>query len=164
MGQNVKPIPEGHHTLPPYIVVSDAAKALEFYKDAFGAVEMGRFASPDGKIAHAELRIGDSRLMLSDEFPFGFCRTPESLGGTPSQLWIYAEDVDSLFKQAVEAGATVKMPPKDQFWGDRTGQRADPFGHMWTLATHKEDVSPAEMMRRGQIEMAKMSQRRSQGA
>jgi PhnB protein len=165
MAQKVKPIPEGHHSLNTYIVVSDAARAIEFYKKAFGAVEMGRFPSPDGKIAHAEVKIGDSRLMLSDEFPFGYCRTPESLGGTSSNLWIYAEDVDSMFHRAVQAGATVKSPPQDMFWGDRTAHLADPFGHMWTLATHKEDVSPEEMKRRGEIEMAKMAQQqRTQGA
>ncbi len=167
MAQKVKPIPEGFGALTPYIVVSDAARALDFYKQAFGAVEMGRHAMPGGKIAHADIKIGESRLMLSDEFPFGFCRTPEALGGTTNALWIYTEDVDSLFNRAVQAGATVKSQVQDMFWGDRTGHLEDPFGHMWVLATHKEDVSPEEMKRRGDIEMAKMAkgaQQSSQGA
>ncbi len=163
MAQNVKSVPEGYHTLTPSIVVSDAARALDFYKRAFGAVEVGRFPTPDGKIAHAEIKIGDSRLMLSDDFPFYFCHAPESLGGTTTTFYLYTEDVDSLFNRAVEAGATVKFPLKDQFWGDRTGHLADPFGHIWALAAHKEDVSPEEMKRRGAIEMAKMTQR-AQGA
>jgi PhnB protein len=159
MAQKVKPIPEGHHSLTPAIVVNDAARALDFYHRAFDAAELGRFATPDGKIAHAEIKIGDSRLMLSDEFSFGFCRSPESLGGTTTTLWVYTEDVDSMFSRAVQAGATVKMPLKDEFWGDRVGHLADPFGHIWVLATHKEDVSPEEMKRRGEIQMAKMTER-----
>jgi PhnB protein len=163
MAQQVKPIPEGYHTLTPSIVVNDAARAIDFYKRAFGAVEVGRFPSPDGKIAHAELKIGDSKLMLSDEFSFAPTRAPESLGGTTTVFYLYTEDVDSLFNQAVQAGATVKFPLKDQFWGDRTGHLTDPFGHIWALAMHKEDVSFEEMQRRGAIEMAKMAQR-AQGA
>jgi len=156
-------IPEGYHTLTASIVVNDAARAIDFYKHAFGAVEVGRFPSPDGKIAHAELKIGDSKLMLSDEFSFGPTRAPQTLGGTTTTFYIYTEDVDSLYNQALAAGATVKFPLKDQFWGDRTGHIADPFGHSWALASHKEDVSPEEMQRRGAIEMAKMAQR-AQGA
>ena len=159
MAQKVKSIPEGYRSLTPYIVVSDAARALDFYKQAFGAVEMGRFPTPDGRIAHADIKIGDSRLMLSDEFPVSFCRTPEALGGTTTTIWVYAEDVDAMFNRAVHAGATVKAPLKDQFWGDRTGHLADPFGHIWVLATHKEDVSPEELKKRGEAEMAKMAQR-----
>lgn len=159
MAQKVQPIPAGYNSLTVSIVVSDSARAIDFYKRAFGAVEVGRFPTPDGKIAHAEVKIGNSRLMLSDEFPFYFCRTPESLGGTTTTLWIYTEDVDSLFNRAVQAGATVKYPLQDQFWGDRTGHVADPFGHVWALATHMEDVSPAEMKRRGDIEMARMANR-----
>ena len=163
MAKQVKAIPEGYHTLTPSIVVNDGARAIDFYKRAFGAVEVGRFPSPDGKIAHAEMKIGDSKFMLSDEFSFGPTRAPKTLGGTTTVFYIYAEDVDSLFDQAVKAGATVKFPLKDQFWGDRTGHLADPFGHVWALAMHKEDVSPEEMQRRGAIEMAKMAQR-TQGA
>ena len=163
MAQQVKAIPEGYHTLTASIVVNDAARAIDFYKRAFGAVEMGRFPSPDGKIAHAELKFGDSKLMLSDEFSFGPTRAPQTLGGTTTVFYIYTEDVDSLFNQALEAGATVKFPLKDQFWGDRTGHLTDPFGHVWALAMHKEDVSPEEMQRRGAIEMARMAQS-AQGA
>jgi PhnB protein len=159
MAQKVRPIPEGYHTLTASIVVSDAARAIDFYKRAFGAVEIGRFPSPDGKIAHAEMKIGDSKLMLSDEFSFGPTRAPESLGGTTTVFYLYTEDVDSLYNRAVQAGATVKFPLKDQFWGDRTGHLADPFGHIWALATHKEDVDPEEMKRRGAVEMAKMAER-----
>ncbi len=158
MAQKVKPIPEGYHTLTPSIVVNDGARAIDFYKRAFGAAEMGRFPSPDGKIAHAEMKIGDSKFMLSEEFSFGPTRSPQTLGGTTTTFYIYTQDVDSMFDQAVKAGATVKFPLKDQFWGDRTGHLADPFGHVWALAMHKEDVSPEEMQRRGAIEMAKMSQ------
>jgi PhnB protein len=154
---HVTPIPEGHHSLTTSIVVSNAARALDFYKKALGAVEISRFPTPDGKIAHAEIRLGDSRLMLTDEFGFAFTRSPESLGGTPATLWLYVDDVDSAFKRAVDAGATVKWALKDQFWGDRTGHIADPFGHMWVLATHKEDVAPGELKRRGDAEMAKMA-------
>ncbi|HXN49623.1 MAG TPA: VOC family protein [Bryobacteraceae bacterium] len=158
MSQTVKPIPEGYHSLTASIVVNDAARAIDFYKRAFNAVEMGRFSSPDGKVAHAELKFGDSKLMLSDEFSFGPTRSPATLGGTTTTFYIYTEDVDSLFDQAVKAGATVKFPLKDQFWGDRTGHLTDPFGHVWALAMHKEDVSPEEMQRRGAIEMARMAQ------
>jgi len=158
MAQKVKPVPDGYHTLTPSIVVNDAVRAIDFYKRAFGAVEMGSFPSPDGKIAHAEMKIGDSKFMLSDEFSFGPTRAPQSLGGTTTTFYIYSENVDSLFDQAVKAGATVKFPLKDQFWGDRTGHLTDPFGHVWALAMHKEDVSPEELQRRGAIEMAKMAQ------
>ena len=115
MAKQVKAIPEGYHTLTPSIVVNDAARAIDFYKTAFGAVEVGRFPSPDGKIAHAEMKIGDSKFMLSDEFSFGPTRAPQTLGGTTTTFYIYTEDVDSLFDQAVKAGATVKFPLKDQF-------------------------------------------------
>ncbi len=162
MAQKVKPIPEGYRSLTPYIVVSDCAKSLDFYKRAFGAVELGRFPAPDGRIAHATIKIGDSIVMLSDEFPQAHSRSPQSLGGTTTALWIYTDDVDSMFNRAVQAGATVKMPLKDQFWGDRTGHLADPYGHMWVVATHKEEVAPEEMQKRGQAEMAKMMQQRGQ--
>jgi PhnB protein len=156
---NVKAIPEGYRTLTPYLCVHDATRALDFYKRALGATEIMRHPTPDGKIAHAELKIGDSMFMLSDEMPGGACQSPQSLGGTPIGIWIYTEDVDSLFNRAVQAGATVKMPLADMFWGDRWGQLVDPFGHSWSLATHTEDVAPAEMQRRAQAEMAKMAQR-----
>jgi PhnB protein len=158
--QKVKPIPENFHSLTPTLTVNDGVRALDFYKRAFGAVEIDRHLMPDGKIAHATIQIGDSMVMLSDEFPMpGFARSPQSLGGTTGTLWIYTEDVDGLFNRAVQAGATAKMPVKDQFWGDRTGSLADPFGHLWTVATHIEDVSREEMKRRGDIEMAKWAER-----
>jgi PhnB protein len=163
MAKKVKPIPEGYGTLTPYIVVNDAARAIDFYKRAFGATEVFRSKPANGKIAHAALKIGDSIFMLSDEFPFGNCKAPKTLGGTASSLWIYFADVDSAFKRAVEAGATANMQPMDMFWGDRFGQLTDPFGHVWALATHVEDVAPDELERRAEIEMAKMAQR-TQGA
>jgi PhnB protein len=159
MAKKVKPIPEGYGTLTPYIVVNDAARAIDFYKRAFGATEVFRSKPTNGKIAHAALKIGDSIFLLSDEFPFGKCKSPQTLGGTASSLWIYVEDVDSLFKRAVDAGAAANMPPTDMFWGDRFSQLTDPFGHMWALATHVEDVGPEELERRAEIEMAKMAQR-----
>ena len=144
----VKPIPEGYHTVTPYLVVQGAAKALEFYKKAFGATELVRMPGPGGKVMHAEIRIGDSPVMLADEFPEMDARGPQALGGTPVGLCIYVENVDALFDRAVTAGAKVLRPVVDQFYGDRSGTVADPFGHKWTIATHKEDVSPEEMKRR----------------
>jgi PhnB protein len=157
-----KPIPEGCHTLTASLVVSDGARAIDFYKRAFNATERSRFAMADGKIGHAELKIGDSIVMLSDEFPGASCRSPEAVGGTTVNLYVYTENVDSLFNQAVKAGATVKMPVGDMFWGDRFGQLTDPFGHCWSIATHKEDVAPEEMQRRAAAEMAKMTKRARQ--
>jgi PhnB protein len=153
----VKPIPEGYHSVTPYLAVSDGARAIEFYKRAFGAQEKSRMEGPQGKIAHAELKIGDSVIMLSDEMPGSGCRSPQSLGGTSVNMFLYVNDVDSVFNQAVRAGATSEMPVADQFWGDRYGKVTDPFGHSWSLATHKEDVAPADMQKRGQEAMAKMA-------
>lgn len=164
MAQKVKPIPKGYRSLTPYIVVNDASRAIDFYQKAFGATEVFRSKPMHGKIMHAALQFGDSMMMLSDEFPFGACKSPQTLGGTPSSLWIYSDDVDALFNRAVQAGATVKMPPMDMFWGDRFSQVADPFGHLWSLATHKEEVSPEELERRAETEMAKMAQQRTQTA
>lgn len=153
------PIPEGHHSVTPYLVVKDAARAIEFYKQAFGAQEVDRMPGPGGKgIMHAEIKIGDSRLMLSDEFPGAGCASPQSLGGTTCQMFIYVPDVDAAYKQAISAGATSGMPPSDMFWGDRFGKLSDPFGHQWGLATHKEDVSPAEMRKRAEAFAAQMAQ------
>jgi len=149
----VKPIPEGHHTLTPHLVVRDAAAAIDFYKRAFGADELFRHAMPDGKIIHAELRIGDSIVYVAEEFP-GLSKSPAALGGSPVTLHLYVPDVDALWKRAVAAGATVCMPLTDQFWGDRYGQLADPFGHRWSLATHKEDVAPEELDKRARAAMA----------
>ena len=151
MSSRVKPIPSGFHTLTPHLVVKGASKAIEFYKKAFGAEEIGRMPGPDGKsIIHADLKIGDSHVLLVDEFPEMGCRGPESIGGTPVTIHMYVEDVDAAFGKAVAAGAQVKMPLADMFWGDRYGVLADPFGHAWSLATHKEDLSPEEIGKRAQ--------------
>jgi PhnB protein len=155
---SVKPIPDGYRTVTPYLVVNNAAGAIDFYKRAFGAQEINRMAGPQGKIAHAELKIGDSIVMLSDEMPGSGMRSPQSLGGTAVGIFLYVKDVDSSFKQATSAGAKVEMPLADMFWGDRYGKLADPYGHSWSMATHKEDVAPQEMSRRMQEQMAKMSQ------
>jgi uncharacterized glyoxalase superfamily protein PhnB len=141
----VQAIPQGYHTLTPYMTVREAARAIEFYKKAFGAVEKGVMKGPDGKIMHAELRIGDSLFMLADEFPEYGSMSPLSTGGSGMGLHIYVEDVDSAFDRAIGAGATIDMPVSDMFWGDRYGKLADPFGHKWSIATHKRDLSPAEM-------------------
>jgi len=153
----VKPIPEGYHTVTPYLAVDGAAEAIEYYKKAFGAKERGRMEAPDGTIGHAELEIGDSLVMLSDPFPQATTRTPKELGGTSASVFMYVEDVDAVVKQAVEAGATVTMEVEDQFWGDRFGTVQDPFGHLWSIATHVEDVPPEEMAERAKAAMAAMS-------
>ena len=140
-----KPIPEGLHTVTPSLKIKDAARAIEFYKEAFGATERGRFEMPGGGIMHAEIMIGDSVVMLGEEMPEMGAKGPHTLGGTPVRLHIYTADVDSLFAQATKAGATVMMPVADQFWGDRYGVLADPFGHEWSIATHTKDLSVDEM-------------------
>ena len=145
---SVKPIPEGYHSVTPYLIIRGAADAIEFYKKAFGAKELFRYPSPDGKIGHAEIKIGDSPIMLADEYPDMGYNGPQTIGGSPVSLMIYVEDVDTIFNQAVSAGATVKEALQDKFYGDRIGTVIDPFGHMWHLSTHKEDVSMAEMERR----------------
>jgi len=144
----VKPIPEGYHSVTPYLIIRGAAEAIEFYKKAFGAVELFRFPSPDGKVGHAEIRIGDSPIMLADEYPPMGYKGPQSIGGSPVSLMIYVEDVDTIYNQAVTAGAAVKEALQDKFYGDRTGTLVDPFGHVWHISTHKEDVSMEEMERR----------------
>jgi PhnB protein len=140
-----KPIPEGLHTVTPSLKIRDAAKAIEFYKEAFGAMERGRFEMPGGAIMHAEIQIGNSVVMLGEEMPEMGAKGPLTLGGTPVRLHIYTEDVDSLFDRAKKAGATVMMPVADQFWGDRYGVLADPFGHEWSIATHTKDLTMDEM-------------------
>jgi PhnB protein len=140
--------PAGYHTATPYLIVSDGARAVEFYEKAFGATEMMRMNAPGGKVGHAEIQIGDSRLMLADEAPQCDARSPQSIGGTPVSLMLYLEDVDAVVARAVSLGAKVLMPIKDQFYGDRSGTIADPFGHKWTVATHTEDVPPEEMEKR----------------
>ncbi len=143
-----KPIPQGYHTVTPSIVVEGAARALDFYKQALGAEELYRMPTPDGKIMHAEVRIGDSIIMLSDPFPQSDLKPPQALGATTTNLHIYCADADQAFKRAVGAGATVRMEPQTMFWGDRYATVVDPFGHSWSFATHVEDVSPQEMQER----------------
>jgi PhnB protein len=148
MAGKVKPIPDGYHTLTAYISVKGASDAIAFYKKAFGAEEILRMPMPDGKVGHAELQIGDSRLMLADEFPDmpdKLVDSPASLGGTTFGFNLYLPDVDARFQRAVDAGCKVKRPVKDQFYGDRSGTLEDPFGHIWTLSTHVKDLTPAEM-------------------
>ncbi len=152
-----KPIPEGYHTLTPYLAVDNATEAIEFYKRAFGATERMRMPGPQGTIAHAELEIGDSLVMLSDPFPQSSTRPPKELGGTSGSVFMYVEDVDAVVRQAVDAGATVTMEVADQFWGDRFGSVSDPFGHTWSIATHVEDLTPEEIAERGKAAMAEMS-------
>ena len=152
-----KPIPEGYHTITPYLAVDDAAKAIDWYKKAFGAKERMRMEGPGGKIGHAELEIGDSLVMLSDPFPQASSKPPKQLGGTSGGVFMYSEDVDAVVKKAVDAGATVTMEVADQFWGDRFGTVTDPFGHSWSIATHVEDVPPEEMAERAKAAMAAMA-------
>ncbi|MCY1081837.1 VOC family protein [Archangium lansingense] len=150
-----QPIPKGYHILTPSIVVKGAKEAVEFYKKAFGAKEVGKaMTTPDGQILHGEFRIGDSIVMYSDEFPNMGSRSPLSVGGTSSSLLIYTRDADALYKQALAAGAKVAMPIADMFWGDRYGVVVDPFGHQWQIATHKEDLTPKEMARRAAAAMS----------
>jgi PhnB protein len=145
-----KPIPEGYHSVTPYLVMRDAARAIDFYQKALGARELFRFDAPGGKIGHAEVRIGDSVIMLADEHPERGHRGPQSLGGSAVGLMVYVEDVDSTFNRAIAAGGKVREAVNDKFYGDRSGTFEDPFGHVWTIATHKEDLSPEELSRRAQ--------------
>lgn len=153
---DVQPIPEGYHTITPYLTVEDGAAALEFYAEAFGAEELFRMDGPDGKIGHAEMKIGDSPFMLADEMEAWGNRSPRSLGGTPTSLMIYVEDVDAVFQRALDAGATEVMPVQDHFYGDRSGSVEDPFGHRWSISTHVEDVPPDELERRAKEVMSEM--------
>jgi PhnB protein len=144
----VKPVPDGYHVVTPYLIISGAAKAIEFYQEAFGASEVMRLAGPDGRIGHAEIQIGDSRVMLADESLERNARSPQTLGGTPVSLMIYVADVDAVAARALTAGAKEVRPVQDQFYGDRSGTFCDPFGHVWTISTHREDVAPDELERR----------------
>jgi PhnB protein len=150
----VKPIPEGYGTVTPYIQVDDANRAIEFYKRAFGAKERNRMPGPNNTIAHAEIEIGDSVIMLSDPFPQSPLKSPKDIGGSTASLMIYTEDADETVQQAVDAGAKITMPVETQFWGDRYGRVEDPFGHNWQIATHVEDVTPEEMAKRAETAMA----------
>lgn len=144
----VKPIPDGYQSVTPYLIIDGAAAAIDFYKRAFGAVELMRLSAPDGKVGHAEVQIGTAILMLADEFPEMGAKGPSSYGGSPVSFMIYVEDVDAKFEQALAAGGTEVRPVKNQFYGDRSGTLKDPFGHTWTIGTHIEDVTPEEINRR----------------
>lgn len=148
MAGKVKPIPEQYHNVTPYLIVDGAAAAIDFYQRVFGATEVMRIPAPGGRIGHAEVRLGDSIVMLADESPEMNARAPKSVGGSPVSLLLYVEDVDETVDRAVAAGATLKQPVSDKFYGDRAGGIEDPFGHLWHVATHIEDVSPEEMERR----------------
>jgi PhnB protein len=144
----VKAIPDGYHSVTPYLVVRDGTRAMEFYKKAFGAIEMLRMPMPDGRLAHAEIKVGDSIIMFADEAPEHGATSPETIGGVAGSLMLYVNEVDAVFKQALAAGATEIQPVTDKFYGDRSGMLKDPFGHHWTIATHTEDLTPEEIQRR----------------
>jgi PhnB protein len=156
---HAKPVPDGYHTLTPFLTIRDAARAIEFYKVAFGAKEKGVAKTPDGKVMHAELIIGDSIIMLGDEFPEFNCLSPQTIGGSSSGLHIYVDGVDAAFDRAVKAGAEVEVPVADMFWGDRYGKLKDPFGHKWSIGTHIKDLSMDEMKRGMDDACAKMSEK-----
>ncbi len=147
---NVKPIPEGYHTVTPYIIVDRASEAIEFYKKAFGAKELDRMEAPGGKIMHAEIKIGDSPIMLADEHPEMGARSPKAIGGSPITIHMYVDDVDKVFNQAIAAGAKAERPVQDMFYGDRSGSVVDPYGHKWYISTHKEDLTKEEIAKRAQ--------------
>jgi PhnB protein len=151
---SAKPIPDGYHAVTPYLIVKGAARAIEFYAKAFGARELFRMAGPDGRVGHAELQLGDSRVMLADEHPEIGAKSPQTIGGSPVTLHLYVEDVDATVARAVGAGARLDRPVADQFYGDRNGGLTDPFGHVWFVATHKEDVPPEELARRAKAQQA----------
>lgn len=155
--KKVAPIPPGYHTVTPVLVCRGAAEAIDFYKRAFGAREVAKMLGPDGKVAHAELRIGDSKVMLGDEMPAMGASAPPTIGGTATSLFIYTKNVDQAFKKAIDAGAKEEMAPADMFWGDRYAKLVDPFGHKWSLATHIEDMTKREMERRGAEAMKNFS-------
>jgi PhnB protein len=154
---SVQPVPEGYHTLIPYLAVDDAAAAIDYYKKVFGAKERARMDGPDDKVGHAELEIGDSVVMLADPFPHASTTTPSSAGATTAAVVMYVEDVDAVVKKAVAGGATITDDVEDKFWGDRFGTIRDPFGHIWSIGTHVEDVPPQEMAERAKSAMAAMS-------
>jgi PhnB protein len=158
----VQPVPKGYHTVTPYLIVKGAANAIEFYKKAFGATETMRLADPSGRIGHAEIKIGDSAIMLADEAPQMNARGPLTIGGTAVMMMLYVTDVDTLFRRAIAAGGKEVRPLQDQFYGDRSGTLSDPFGHIWTIATHKEDIAPEEINRRFEA-MAKQATSKKQG-
>jgi PhnB protein len=144
----IEPVPDGYHTATPYLILKDASAGIEFYKRAFGATELMRLTDSSGKIGHAEIKIGDSVIMLADEAPDWGCRGPQSLGGTPVSIMLYVKDADTAFNRAVEAGAKALRPMEDKFYGDRAGTLEDPYGHQWHIATHTEDLSPEALRQR----------------
>jgi PhnB protein len=155
---NVKPVPDGYHTINVTLSIKNAVEAIEWYKKAFGAQETMRAVGPDGKsIMHAEMKLGDCTFMLNDEFPEMKCFSPQTIGGTPVAMWLYVENVDQMFESATRAGAKTLQPVTDMFWGDRFGQVEDPYGHRWSIATHKEDVPPEEMKKRQEQFMKQMA-------
>ena len=163
MSENVKTIPDGYHSITPYLVVRNASKAIDFYKKAFDAEERVRMQSPDGKgIMHAELRIGDSIFMLTEESEMMKCQSPESIGGSPLSLYVYVKDVDKIFDQAISTGATILDPVSDKFYGDRSGYLKDPFGHLWSIATHKKDLSLDEIKKAGKEAFAEISKKQKE--
>lgn len=155
----VRAVPDGYSTVTPYLVIKGVAAALDWYRKAFGAQELARAPGPDGRIMHAEMRVGETVVMMCDEFPemSSTWRSPATLGGTTAAMWVYVEDCDALHQNAVDAGAKSDSAPADMFWGDRLGRLTDPFGHSWMIATHKEDVTPEEMDRRQKEYMTKMA-------
>jgi PhnB protein len=156
MAKKAAPVPKGYHTVTPSLFVSGAAKAIDFYKKALGAEELMRFPGPDGKIMHAEIKVGDSIVMLADEMPDMGGRGPKSIGGTPVSFFVYGENVDAAWKRAVDAGAKEIQPLADQFWGDRTGCLEDPFGHQWWLAQHLEDLTPEQIQKNAEAFFSQM--------
>jgi PhnB protein len=153
----IEKIPKDYHSITPVLIVKNGDKAIEFYKNGFGVEERCRMKSPDGRVAHAELKLGDSVFMLSDEYPEMKCHSPKTIGGSPVSMYVYVDDVDSVFNKAISAGAKVLDPVKDQFWGDRHGRLEDPFGHLWSIATHKKDLSEEEMKKAAEAAFSQMS-------
>lgn len=153
----IEKIPKDYHSITPVLIVKNGDEAIEFYKNGFGVEERCRMKAPDGRVAHAELKLGDSVFMLSDEYPEMKCHSPKTIGGSPVSMYVYVDDVDSIFNKAISAGAKVLDPVKDQFWGDRHGRLEDPFGHLWSIATHKKDLSEEEMKKAAEAAFSQMS-------
>lgn len=153
----IEKIPKNYHSITPVLIVNKGDEAIEFYKKGFGVEERYRMKGPDGRVAHAELKLGDSVFMLSDEYPEMECHSPKTIGGSPVSMYVYVDDVDSVFNKAISAGAKALDPVKDQFWGDRHGRLEDPFGHLWSIATHKKDLSEEEMKKAAEAAFSQMS-------
>lgn len=155
--KEIEKIPKDYHSITPVLIVKNGDEAIEFYKNGFGVEERCRMKAPDGRVAHAELKLGDSVFMLSDEYPEMKCLSPKTIGGSPVSMYVYVDDVDSIFNKAISSGAKVLDPVKDQFWGDRQGRLEDPFGHLWSIATHKKDLSEEEMKKAAEAAFSQMS-------